>query len=87
MKTYGTETWRLCSDCVYMAANGWDEAMTGRPLPDPVPLCRVPDDALIGGCVEDDCEGYFSWAPCDGCGGELGGSRCDVTVVRTASTV
>ena len=75
------ETYELCDDCVYMAANGWDERMTGLPFPDPAPLGLIGADALVGASEHDDP--HFSWMPCEGCGSTLGGNRETVPVVRT----
>lgn len=68
----------ICMDCLYTEANGWDERMTGRPLPDPAPLNRL-EGFLIG--WDSEVEPHFSWAPCGGCGCTLGGDRVDVTLV------
>lgn len=69
-------TLAVCGDCLYFAANGWDERVTGNPLPDPAPMRLLPGYDLSS--VDDDPEPYFSWGPCQGCGDTLGGSRYDV---------
>ena len=75
------ETYELCPDCVYMAANGWDERQTGRAFPAPAPLSLIGADALVGSSDDDDP--HFSWSPCEGCGCTLGGVRETVPVVLT----
>lgn len=82
MKTYARYTLDICPDCLYMAANGWNEQWTGRPVPDPVPLGHVPASALIGSASNDDP--FFSWSACEGCGDVLGGDRYTVDVVETS---
>lgn len=74
-------TLELCSDCVYMAANGWDVNQTGRWLPVPAPLSLIGADALVGS--SEDGDPHFSWSPCEGCGCTLGGDRYTVPVVLT----
>lgn len=87
-ETYVTGTLELCEDCYYTAHVGWDESMTGRPLPEPAPLNLVPDNALVGYAVTDPATGEHSEAhygkyPCEGCGSALEGNRyeCNVTYV------
>ena len=97
MTTYETERLAVCADCLYTDANGWDESETGEPMPTPRPLCLLPDGASLGPALcRDNCEGWqfgtcaeceaiaeghFSWNACRGCGGTLGGTRYDVTMV------
>lgn len=73
----------LCTDCTHFAANGWDERMTGRPLPDPAPMSLLPH-VLVSGHAHlfdadrdeyMDCEGHVSKYPCHGCGSTLTGVR------------
>lgn len=72
----------LCGDCIYTDANGWNEEQTGQPLPDPKPM-RLLDGWDIGPDDTDhECEGHFSWSPCDGCGQTLGGTRYCYTAVK-----
>lgn len=87
--TYTVGTLELCGDCYYMAHVGWDETMTGRPLPDPAPLALVPDNALVGFAVIDSATGehsgpHFGKYPCEGCGDTLAGDRyeCNVTYTK-----
>ena len=81
MKTYAKYSIDVCADCAYMAANGWDESLTGRELPTPEPLCLVPASALVG---TGDDDPFFSWSRCEGCGSNLGGDRYTLSVVETA---
>ena len=65
----------LCDDCIFIDANGWDEKLCGRPLPDPVPMSK-----LYGVLISPDdenhlCEGHFSQYPCHGCGNRDAGTR------------
>lgn len=58
-----------------MDANGWEEDLIGRPLPDPEPMSM-----LYGWLISPDesdhiCEGHFSRYSCDGCGTHLAGNR------------
>lgn len=76
------ETYELCMDCVYMAANGWDERQTGRAFPAPAPLSLIGADALVGSPLGDGSPS-FSWATCEGCGINGGGARYDVPVTLT----
>jgi len=69
-----TYTVDLCPDCVTFVTNGWDEALIGRPLPDPAPMSDLPD-TLVGPMGNHDCEGHFSHWRCDGCGTWEDGTR------------
>lgn len=76
----------VCTACVIVAANGWDEAMQGEPLPMPEPLSKWPgfivtsDDRAHKGRP---CEGHFSHFACEGCGQRDAGMRyCYVAVKR-----
>lgn len=72
----------LCDDCLTMAANGWDERLIGRPVPEPCPLSRLIDDEgtnVLVGTAEDDP--HFGKSPCEGCGNPAHGNRSTVTVV------
>lgn len=60
----------LCSDCIYMDANGWDEEM-----PEPAPMSLLDGWLISPDDTDHECEGYFSRYPCDGCGDGLGGTR------------
>ena len=73
----------ICSDCLVMDANGWEEELIGRPLPDPVPMSLLEGYALGTDCDDMDdthamdlaSEASFSWSFCDGCGAGPGGDR------------
>jgi hypothetical protein len=72
----------LCTDCLYVNANGWKEEETGRPLPDPEPMSLL-TRYLVSENEECSGEAHFGKYPCDGCGTKLFGSRyCCVAVLR-----
>lgn len=67
----------ICVDCLSLMANGTTGDYPG-----------APDDAAHAAEIEarwsgteitlncdEDCEGWFSWSQCDGCGSVLGGER------------
>jgi hypothetical protein len=58
----------ICVDCVMLIANGegTDEHCA---------LVTARWGARLVLACEDDCEGWFSWRDCDGCGSSLGGDR------------
>lgn len=69
---------QCCVDCLMLLANGetdpdWDEAETAEYL------ARLEARGVTGENVtiacDEDCEGWFSWSPCDVCGSTLGGDR------------
>ena len=68
-----TDTLMACEDCLFYVANG--------DLPDGNPYFEDAIRAAIGVpsgwlCVGDsDADEEFSWAPCECCGSQLGGSR------------
>lgn len=62
----------LCSDCIMLDANGWDESMIGRPLPDPVPMGRLEGYLVSPDDRTHECEGHTSSWGCDGCGNGVG---------------
>lgn len=71
-----------CVDCLTMIANGDDSGMT--------PERSAEVQKAIGECggypvasCGDDCEGGFSWSPCDLCGSRLGGERHPFAVLST----
>lgn len=74
MATIDADDLEFCIDCVMLIANGegtdahteamvaiWGEGINGVM-------------GLVLSCPED-CEGWFSWSECDGCGSSLGGDR------------
>lgn len=67
----------VCADCIYTAANSWDERETGRPLPDPVPLSLLEASDVL---TSDDNEPHFRTSPCQACGQPLAGDRFNATV-------
>jgi hypothetical protein len=66
---------RVCSDCLYVSANGADENTTEW-------LGFLPEyaDVIDLSPVDPEDEGHFSWSPCRTCGDVLGGTRFDVVV-------
>ena len=58
----------LCVDCLIMVANGEGTKEHAHIM------AKRWGYSLVMSC-EEDCEGYFSWASCDGCGSTLGGDR------------
>lgn len=77
----------LCGDCITLDANGWDEAMIGRPLPDPEPMSLLRGWLISPDESDHDCEGHFSWSPCEGCGCTLGGDRYCYVAIPAPDTV
>lgn len=73
----------ICSDCLYMSANGWGEEV-GRELPDPAPLSNLPRGAVVSADADEDgnYKQHFSNSPCQGCGSTDAGGRVDVTVTE-----
>lgn len=69
---------RVCSDCLYVSANGTadlsDESTWSGFLPE---YTGVLDLSL----VDPESDGHFSWSPCNACGDALGGTRFDVHVL------
>ena len=84
----------ICSDCLVMDANGWEEELIGRPLPDPAPMGLLNGYVLGTDCDDmDDMdavdlanESHFSWADCDGCG-NLAGDRYRMRAVLKSEAV
>lgn len=73
----------VCVDCLTIEANGPDEvepAAVER-------FARAMESATADGwtyanaCPEE-CEGHFSWSPCDFCGSTLGGDRHPAALLR-----
>ena len=82
MATVDADNLEFCTDCVMLIANG--ECFDGDGN-DIAPSVANAQTAIWGegwdgaygltlNCPED-CEGWFSWSPCDGCGSMLGGAR------------
>jgi hypothetical protein len=46
---------------------------------------RHPTGHLVPTC-EEDCEGHFSWRPCDCCGSNLGGDRHPFAVLDAVAS-
>jgi hypothetical protein len=66
----------VCQDCAMMLANG--ELGQGDDTADRIHAERIAKRWSVGELVLDcgeDCEGWFSWTECDGCGSTLGGDR------------
>lgn len=76
---------RLCVDCVWVDANGYDAEAVAYDWPGF-------DDRWQGwgfapqterhGDQHEIKEPHFSWSPCDGCGSHLGGDRYDYTAYQ-----
>ena len=67
----------VCVDCLMFLANGdtpqeLDEAGTEKWVAEFVRRTEGTHIFLAG---PEDCEGWFSWSPCDACGSPLGGDR------------
>lgn len=85
----------ICSDCLVMDHNGWEEELIGRPLPDPTPMSLLNGYVLGTDCDDmDDAhavdlanESHFSWTDCDGCGSSLGGDRYRMRAVLKSEEV
>lgn len=71
----------VCIDCLAMMCNG--ELGQGDETADMEHAEAMreawPDGDIVPACPED-CEGWFSMSPCDGCGSHLGGDRHPATV-------
>jgi hypothetical protein len=74
----------VCVDCLAQDANGESEGADDGFLER---FTRAMESARADGweysnnCPED-CEGGFSWAPCDFCGSRLGGDRHPAVLMR-----
>ncbi len=72
----------FCIDCVMLIANGEVTDSDGNDIGPSVANAQTEiwgfgiDGALglVLACP-DDCEGWFSWSECDGCGSTPGGDR------------
>jgi hypothetical protein len=71
----------VCVDCLVIDANGPDEV-------DPEAVARFEAASILNegwtyanNCPED-CEGWFSWTPCDYCGSTLGGDRHPAVLIK-----
>jgi len=73
-ETITTTDLEVCVDCIMLLANGetGDEQETAAHAAKINALWG--DTQLVPACDED-CEGWFSWSSCDGCGSTLGGDR------------
>lgn len=74
----------VCADCASAIASGdesgvpedmYDEWLAGI---EATTLFEV--GAVVLAC-EEDCDGYFSYSPCDYCGSRLGGDRHPIAVL------
>ena len=62
----------LCSQCLVVTANGCE---TDEDIQTAEALAREwPGWDVHGNCPEN-CDGWFSWSSCEGCGESLGGTR------------
>ncbi len=67
----------VCVDCVHVLANGElpdDSAWSADDHADAMDATQPGASDFTLACGEE-CEGWFSWASCDGCGSTLGGER------------
>lgn len=78
---------QVCSDCLMMIANGTTGDYDGAPddAEHDAAMDALWPDAdgwdITPNCSED-CEGGFSWSPCEGCGSPLGGDRHPAVAMR-----
>lgn len=68
---------QVCVDCLAIDANGADSIDDGEAV---ARFERAMETATRSGYVyanacPEECEGSFSWRPCDFCGSTLGGDR------------
>lgn len=72
------EIW-LCVECMYADVNGElpEDGERAREIEEGFKRLRSEGDVFPNFGGEDEYDGYdeFSWAPCDCCGSDLGGSR------------
>ena len=71
---------RLCVDCVWVDANGFDAEEIGYEWPgfdDRWHGWGFSPQTERNGDDNEIKEPHFSWSPCDGCGSSLGGDRYD----------
>lgn len=62
----------LCSQCLVVTANGCE---TDEDVATAEAIARTwPGWNIHGNCPEN-CDGWFSWSSCEGCGESLGGDR------------
>lgn len=69
----------LCSQCLVVTANGCEtdeDVKTAELL-----AARWPGWDVHGNCPED-CDPWFSWSSCEGCGEHLGGDRHQGVAMR-----
>lgn len=73
--TYDTDTdmgeTSVCVDCAMMLANGEGTEEHAERI---AARWQAQGYDLVLACDEE-CEGWFSWLDCDGCGSTLGGDR------------
>lgn len=82
MATVDADNLEFCTDCVMLIANGEVFNSEGRDIAQEVSDRQVAIwgegiNGVLGlvlACPED-CDGWFSWSQCDGCGSTLGGDR------------
>ena len=82
MATIDADNLEFCTDCVQIIANGEVTGSDGNDITNRINAAQVEIwgqgiDGALGLVLTcpDDCEGWFSWSPCDGCGSTLGGDR------------
>jgi hypothetical protein len=63
----------ICVDCLQYLANGGEELEPARAEEIAAAIAKQGGD-VVPACGED-CEGGFSWSPCELCGSALGGER------------
>lgn len=70
----------VCVDCIAYLANGGDELEPSRAAEIAAAIERQ-GGHVVAACGAD-CEGGFSWAPCELCGSTLGGERHAAAVLQ-----
>lgn len=74
MATINMADLEFCPDCVQMIANGEGTDAHSEAM---IELWGEGINGVLGltlNCPED-CDGYFTWRSCNGCGDTLGGDR------------
>lgn len=65
----------LCVTCLVVTANGCENAEDEACAERMADLWPATDGWAVHGNCPEDCDGWFSWQTCDGCGERLGGQR------------